>query len=182
MKKRKTKVKFDNKPLFTEVKQSTSELLKKFGITENMSKLVMVQNIREYIEKQSNTVRTCNAILLKLGVKANLDNSPRRSRVLAMTAIEEAVKQGTDFDPSTVVPIAEARLLKIERYLGREVVTAQDEKENKPVSKAEQARQIYSENQELSSKEVAKIISEKLKLELSVALNYYYSARRSLTV
>jgi len=182
MKRKKSKVKFESGPLFTEVKQSAKELLKKFGITESTSKLVMVQRVREYIDNQSNPLRACNAILLKLGVKVQIENSMRKARVYAMTAFDEALKQGTEFDPGSVVRIAEARLVKIENYLGREVVQTIEEKPQKEVSKAETARRIYTENQEKTSKEVAAIIAKELNLEMQAALTYFYSARRSLTV
>jgi hypothetical protein len=182
MKRKKSKVKFESGPLFTEVQQSAGDLLKKFGITVNTSRLVMIQRIREYIDNQPNPHRTCNAILLKLGVKIQLDNSMRKARVYAMTAFDEALRQGTEFDPSTVLSIADTRLIKIERYLGREVVVDYNTVEKKTVSKSEIARKIYSENQDKPGKEVAAIIAEELGIERQAALGYYYSARRSLTV
>lgn len=185
MKRKKTKVKFDRGPLFTEVKESVQELLTKFGIKSTMSQLAMVQAVRAYIEDQPNSIRTCNAILYKLGIEEQIKDSPRKARVYALTAIDEAIKQGAAFDPITVKPIAESRLIKIENLVGREIIVASnnaDDEKVKPRSKKEIATEIFLKNKDKPKEVIIAGIMKALKLEKQAAQGYLYQVKRSLTI
>lgn len=185
MRKRKSSKKFAKEPLYTEVKETVADLLIKLGIKENMSMSAMVQTVRGYIDSTSNPIRTCNAIMLKLGLSVQFKTEARKSRVYALTAIEQALLQGSNFDPATVASIAEQRLVKIENMIGRDVesVNIKDEDEKVKIkSKAEIAREIFAQMITKEPAEIVSAISNKLKLEKQQAYSYYYSAKRSLTV
>lgn len=180
--KRVKKYKFKSDPLYTEVKGSVQELLQKFGIKETMSQVVMVQAIRAYIENQPNQIRSCNAILFKLGVPVQFKNEARRARVYAMTAIDEALKQGSDFDPITVTAIANARCDKIDYILGKEILVAEVEEKVSVKSKAQQAREIFIQFKDESTKYIVDKIQEVMGVEKNSAYSLYYSAKKSFTV
>jgi len=185
MRKRKSSKKFSKEPLYTEVKETVADLLNKLGIKENMSMSSMVQTVRGYIDSTSNPIRTCNAILLKLGLTVQFKNEARKSRVYALTAIEQALLQGSNFDPGTVTGIAEQRLLKIENMIGRDVESINIKEEDEKIkvkSKAEIAREIFAQMITKEPSEIVNAISKKLKLEKQQAYSYYYSAKRALTV
>jgi len=182
--KRKLKTKFKASPLFSEVQTTTQELFDKLGIKSSMSKLVMVQTVREYIENQSNPIRACNAILFKLGVDVQIKDSPRRARVYALTAVDEAASQGSNFDPKTVSVAAENRLIKIDNMLGGEVPSAKiaDDTVEKKISKKEIAIEVYLKNKDGEKDDILKKLMKALDIERSAAQTYLYIAKRSLVV
>lgn len=185
MRKRKSSSKFKKDPLFTEVKGTVKDLLDKLGIKESMSMSSMVQTVRGYIDSTSNPIRTCNAILLKLGLTIQFKTEARKSRVYALTALEQALKQGADFNPETVAVIAEQRLVKIENLIGRDVeavIIKQEEQIDKPKSKSEIAREIFAQMITKESSEIVSAIGKALNLEKQQAYSYYYSAKKALTV
>jgi len=174
-------------PLFTEVTESVQEILQKLGIKDTMSQAYMIQVVRSYIENQTNQIRTCNAILYKLGVSEQIKGSPRRARIFALTAIDEALKQGTSFNPETVKSVAEARLLKVTRMLGQEVVENVKETVEKPVkvkkqSKKDIATEIFLKYENKPKDFIIDKIMKKLKVERQAAQGYIYQVKRSLTV
>lgn len=179
--KRRKKYSFKSDPLFTEVKGSVFELLQKFGVKETMSQVVMIQSVRSYIENQSSQIRTCNAILFKLGVPAQFKNEERRARVFALTAVDEAVKQGSSFDPVTVIDIANARCDKIDGILGKETLVSEEEAPAGK-SKAQQAREIFIELSGKSTKDIVEKIQKVIGVEKTAAYSLFYSAKKSLTV
>jgi len=177
---RKKKVEFKKEALYSSVGNSAQEIFNKIGINNAMSKTVMIQTARAYIDNQSNPVRACNAILLKLGVPVQFNAEMRKSRVYALTALDEATTQGVNFDPKSVLSIAEKRLEKLNTILGKDI-SVQEEKEVS-TSKSSIAREIYASMSDKKTGDIVREISERLNIEKQSAYGYYYSAKRALTV
>jgi hypothetical protein len=104
----------------------------------------------------------------------------RKSRVYALTALDEATTQGVNFDPKSVLSIAEKRLEKLNIILGKDI-SVQEEKEVS-TSKSSIAREIYASMSDKKTGDIVREISERLNIEKQSAYGYYYSAKRALTV
>jgi hypothetical protein len=167
--------------LINSVNEPVQEILKKIGINYKMSKTVMVQSVRTYLDNQSNPVRTCNAILFKLGVPVQFNTEVRKSRIYALTALDEAIVQGEDFDPCTVIHHAEMRLAKIEKILGKDS-SVYEEKETKISSNAQIAREIYASMSDKKTGDIVNQISLRLGIEKQKAYSLFYGAKKALTV
>ena len=164
-------------------KPEMADLMKKLHITADMSPSRIIMKAREYLEKQTNPIRACNAILFKLGVHKQFTDEPRRARVYAFTAIEESMKNGEGFDPSTVSSIAEKRLSKIQQMMGRDAETiVQDNETPKPKSKKDKVVDIYVKNKDKPTAELIKLIVEKVGVEKQSAYSLLHSARKTMVV
>jgi len=170
--------------LFSDVKQPVSELIVKMGVTYNMSQLRMVQAVRAFIEGHPNEIRICNAILFKLGINVQVKDSPRKARVYAMTAVDEALKQGTNFNPDVVQTIAETRLIKINNILGRETLVEQEDEVQRPskVTKKSQAIEYFLSNKDKSRDDIIKGLMKVIDGDKLQATSYYYQAKRSMSI
>lgn len=160
-----------------------NDLMKKLHITADMSPSRIIMKAREYLEKQTNPIRACNAILFKLGVHKQFTDEPRRARVYAFTAIEESMKMGTNFDPTTVSTIAEKRLYNIQRMMGRDAeIVVQDTEVPKPKSKKDKVVDIYVKNKDKPTAELIKLIVDKVGVEKQSAYSLLHSARKTMVV
>ena len=162
----------------------TSDLMKRLHLNREMSASTIVRTAREYLEKQPNQIRACNAILFKLGVQKQFKDESRKARIYAFTAIEESLVNGENFDPSTVSGIADKRLRKIEMLLGRDpgVVVQSEESSSKPKSKKDMVVDIFVKNKEKPTSELIKLIVDSVKVEKQSAYSLLYAARKSMIV
>jgi len=182
MKRKKTKTTQTSK-LFGDVIDSAQDIIAKLGISNSMSQLRMVQTARAYIDEQPNTLRTCNAILYKLGIQQQIKDSPRKARIYALTAIDEAIKQGTSYLPASVPEIAERRLSKIETIIGREVIYDSDTTDSpSKQTKKDQATEVYLQFKDSPKELILSKIMAKLSIERQAAQCYLYQVKRALTV
>ena len=99
----------------------------------------------------------------------------------ALTALDEAVVQGVNFDPSTVQPQAEQRLAKIERILGKDSAVC-EEKPVKVSTNAQIAREIYASMSDKKTGDIVQQISLKLDIDKQKAYSLFYGAKKAFTV
>ena len=168
------------------VKPEVSDLLKRLHIDATMSMTQIVMAARDYLSKQPNPIRACNAILFKLGIDKQFKDEPRKARVYTFTAIEEAIKQGDGFDPLTVPAIAEKRNMKISRIMGPDFESVEDGSNMinnvKIKSKKEIVTEIFIANSDKTTAELVKLIVDKIQIERSSAYSILYAVRKSLIV
>jgi hypothetical protein len=170
-----------------QVTDSTREIIKKIGIDCNMTPLTMVRTAREYLERQSNQERTCNNILFKLGVNKQFKGQTRKARIYALTALDEAMTNGQDFDPSNVPLIAEKRYNRIVGILGQDVETSVDLSSSftdavRVKTKKQVAVDIIRSNPDKVTGDLVIIIMDKLKIEKSNAYSVLSAARKSMMI
>lgn len=173
---------------FTEaVKPEVADLLKRLHIKTSMSPTQVVMLARDYLAKQPNQVRACNAILFKLGVKSQFKDEPRKARVYMFTAIEESMLQGEKFDPLTVPAIAEKRLLKITAMMGPDVESVDNTSvasinNIKIKSSKELVTEIFMANKDSPTSDLVKMIVDRIQIKKASAYSLLYAVRKSLIV
>ena len=169
-----------------DLKPAVSDLLKRLHIDASMSMTQIVMAARDYLSKQPNPIRACNAILFKLGVDKQFKDEPRKARVYTFTAIEEAIKQGDRFDPLTIPTIAENRNIKISNIMGPDFESVEDNSNTinnvKIKSKKELVTEIYMANNEKPTAELVKLIVDRIQIQKASAYSILYAVRKSLIV
>jgi hypothetical protein len=162
------------------------DLLRRLKVDSSMSTTRIVMTVREYLNNQPNPVRACNAILFKLGVNKQFKDEPRKARIYTFTAIEEAIKQGDNFRPESVLAIAETRNHKITRLMGPdfEFVDGDTSVDGTPKvkSKKDIVTEIFMANKDSPTGDIIKLIVANTQIEKSSAYSILYSVRKSLIV
>ena len=158
----------------------TDKIMKRFDLKKGMSINRAIVYSSDYIDKQSDPHKFCNAVLQTLEVPVPYIAEPSQAKVMALASIEQLLVMET-FDPSKAAEIATMkfeRILKKMPYAVKGTVLTKTRRG----AKRDVARQIYLENKDQDEKAIIALVAKELDITPQNAYTYIYLVKKSLKV
>lgn len=159
-----------------------SEFYKKINVNPNDCTTRNIQNLREYLDSQSNSLKAANAILHKFGIPPV--NNCKKAYVFAMTSVEQSLKN--NYKIESIINKANDRIERITDILGSNAfvdytnVNSNTNTPDKKGGKRNIARDIYLQNKEKGDKFVIELIQKELNISKQNAYTYVYLVKKDL--
>lgn len=159
---------------------NTDRILSKFSLQKGMSINRAIIHSSEYIDKQPNPLKACNAIVQTLELPLPYIEELSQAKIVALATIEQLLVQD-QFDPVKAAEVATIKFERIRKKMpyavkGGELVRA------RRGAKRDVARQIYLENKGMDEKEIIEIVRKTLDISPQNAYTYIYLVKKSLKI
>lgn len=161
----------------------TAQALKKFDIDPKAGKQRAIQAVGEMIQTAPDPLSMANSVIVELGGAELLDFPT--ARITAKAFVEQAVEQGSKFDPEAAQTYAAEKVAKLRgeqpEAFAKTVVdaAAAPKKRGRPATNGgdlkKKALEICEANKSLTNGEIAQMVQKQLDITYSNA--YYYVSR-----